>query len=173
MKAQPTTSKISYVQISNPTVSISHLNLPFGLDQVIPMSQGPPMGQPTRSVLPPQIQHMVHVYNVPSPILKVFIYYLYNCDVPSTEIGKFTPSSLSLSLSPSPFNHASLMILVNPSLLWTGVSVLAEHYKCQRLKELCFNALSYTLSQDSTLLPQIQEYGSKIRYEELKNFTIE
>ena len=85
LKAQPTTSKISYIHTSNPTISIAHLSLPLHLDQVLPMAQTLPMGVLSQSILPPQVLHLVHVHNIPNLILKQFFFYLYNYSLPDGE----------------------------------------------------------------------------------------
>ena len=68
----------SYV---NPSLSIHHLFLRLGLEQLLPVGGASPSLRPPRVPLPPHICHIVHMYNVPYPAWAAFARYLYSQDL--------------------------------------------------------------------------------------------
>ena len=62
----------------NPSLSIHHLCLRFGLEQLVPVGGAYGSLRPPRVPLPPHICHIVHVYDVPCPAWAVFVHYLYS-----------------------------------------------------------------------------------------------
>lgn len=66
-----------FTSVVNPSLSISHLTLGLGLDQLTP-PQTAPHHRPARLPLPPHIAHIVHVYDVPLDGFRAFVKYLYS-----------------------------------------------------------------------------------------------
>jgi hypothetical protein len=62
----------------SPALSIHHLCLSVGLEQLIPMGGALPHLRPPRLPLPPHICHIVHVYDVPYPAWAAFVQFLYS-----------------------------------------------------------------------------------------------
>lgn len=73
-----TTHTTSYFTSAlNPALSISHLSLKLGLEQLV-STQHTPLHQPPKVPLPPHIIHIVHVYDVPSDGFWMLLRYLYS-----------------------------------------------------------------------------------------------
>ena len=75
---------------SNPSLSISHLNLGIGLDKLLPFSFPVSTAKKTRVLLQSHIQHIVHVYDVPSTPWKLFIGFLYSGTLPDFSSSQST-----------------------------------------------------------------------------------
>lgn len=89
-------SEVTYIgPVTNPTLSIAHLQLGLGLEK---LWHSPPPDHGSRAHLPPHLQHIVHVHDVPYQTMIVVLKYLYSGEYPLTPIqGKYN----SLSFLPS------------------------------------------------------------------------
>ena len=88
----PTPSTCYFTSVINPALSISHLSLGLGLEQLA-STQRNPLHQPPRVPLPPHITHIVHIHDIPSEGFKLFLRYLYSGELTS---GKQAPASCLL-----------------------------------------------------------------------------
>ena len=104
-----TTHTTSYFTSAlNPALSISHLSLKLGLEQLV-STQRTPLHQPPKVPLPPHIMHIVHVYDVPSDGFLLLLRYLYSGelarDTSSGELDHFNgfcyaPVTMEITASP-------------------------------------------------------------------------
>lgn len=92
--ASPTPSTCYFTSVSNPALSISHLSLGLGLEQLA-STQRNPLHQPPKVPLPPHITHIVHIHDIPSEGFKLFLRYLYSGELTS---GKLLHSYLLLCM---------------------------------------------------------------------------
>ena len=80
--ASPTPSTCYFTSVINPALSISHLSLGLGLEQLA-STQHNPLHQPPRVPLPPHITHITHIHDIPSEGFKLFLQYLYSGELTS------------------------------------------------------------------------------------------
>ena len=83
--ASPTPSTCYFTSVSNPALSISHLSLGLGLEQLA-STQRNPLHQPPKVPLPPHITHIVHIHDIPSEGFKLFLRYLYSGELASGKL---------------------------------------------------------------------------------------
>ena len=96
---QPT-SEVSFVgPVTSPILSIAHMKMRLGLDQLYRCSA--PNGFSGRAHLSPHLQHIVHVYDVPYAPLAIILESLYTGEYPTgLPDGTTIPYPLTLSYYP-------------------------------------------------------------------------
>ena len=67
-----------FTSCNNPSLTISHLSLRLGLEELLPVGVASSSLRLPHQPLPPHMCHMVHVYDVPYVVWVSFIHYLYS-----------------------------------------------------------------------------------------------
>lgn len=80
----------------NPFLSVSHLKLNFPLVDLLPSPS--PQQQPRHITLNSQIQHILHVYNIPSLPFKMFMGFLYSGHMPTFPNEQSTQNTYFITL---------------------------------------------------------------------------
>lgn len=95
---QPSSEVVFVGPVTSPVLSIAHMRLGLGLDQLYGCPA--PSGFSGRAHLSPHLQHIVHVYDVPYTPLAVILECLYTGEYPTgLPDGTNTQHTPKLSLS--------------------------------------------------------------------------